>query len=174
SEERYRVAAIDAARAAEANAKFRTLFEQGTQFAGMLTLDGTVVELNRLCLEACGFTREETIGRKYWDCGWWKPSPALREMVQGGCALAASGEIFRAESHYFVADGSERFVDLIIAPVKDEAGRVLFLNPTGTDITEKKQAEKDLRKQTERMRMLWEAASVLLTTEEPDAMIRGL
>jgi PAS domain S-box-containing protein len=174
SEERYRRAAAEAARAAEANAKFRTLFEQGAQFAGILTLDGTVVEANRLCLDACGFTREETIGKHFWDCGWWSPSPALQQMVRAACAQAAAGEMFRTETHYFVADGSERWVDLIIAPVTDEAGRVLFLSPTGTDITEKKRAVDELRKQTERLRLLWEAASVLLTTEEPDAMMRGL
>jgi signal transduction histidine kinase len=31
-----------------------------------------------------------------------------------------------------------------------------------------------LRRQDERLRLLWEAASVLLTTEQPDAMMRGL
>ena len=56
SEARYRQAATEAARTAEANAKFRAFFEQGTNFAGVLTLDGTVVEANRLCLDACGFT----------------------------------------------------------------------------------------------------------------------
>ena len=41
----------------EANAKFRAFFEQGTNFAGVLTLDGTVVEANRLCLELAGSPR---------------------------------------------------------------------------------------------------------------------
>ncbi len=174
SEERYRQAAAEAARAAEANAKFRTLFEQGAQFAGMLTLDGIVVEANTLSVDACGFTREDTIGRPFWECGWWNRSTALMAMIKAACSTAARGEMFRTETRYFVADGSERFVDLIIAPVKDESGRVLFLNPTGTDVTEKKTAEANLRKQTERMSLLWEAASVLLTTEEPNAMMRGL
>lgn len=145
SEARYRRAASAAGLAAEANAKFRTLFEQGTQFAGILSLDGTVVEVNRLCLDACGFTREEVLGRPFWECGWWSPSPDLQEKVRAACAKAASGEMFRTETSYYVADGSERVVDLIIAPVKDEGGRVLFLNPTGTDITEKKRMEEELR-----------------------------
>ena len=59
SEARYRLAAAAAAQAAEANAKFRAFFEQGTNFAGVLALDGTVVEANRLCLDACGFVRDE-------------------------------------------------------------------------------------------------------------------
>ncbi len=35
-------------------------------------------------------------------------------------------------------------------------------------------AEASLRKQSSRLRLLWEAASVLLTTEEPDVMMRAL
>src|SRR5205807_10139975 len=42
SEARYRRAAAEAAQAAEANAKFRAFFEQGTNFAGVLALDGMV------------------------------------------------------------------------------------------------------------------------------------
>jgi PAS domain S-box-containing protein len=131
------------AAAAEANAKFRTFFEQGSYFAGVMTLDGTLVEANRLCLDACGFTRDEVIGKKFWDCGWWNRSPALMEMVREGSRQAAAGQLFRKESTYFIADGSERVVDLIIAPVTDEDGRVLFLAPTGTDITERKEIEGD-------------------------------
>ncbi len=56
AEDRYRQAATSAAQAAESNAKFRTFFEQGTNFAGVLSLDGVVIEANRLCLDACGFT----------------------------------------------------------------------------------------------------------------------
>ena len=145
--------------AAEANAKFRTLFEQGTQFAGILTLDGTVIEVNRLCLDACGFTREETVGRKFWDCGWWNSSGALMEMVRCGCARAAAGEIFRAESNYFVADGSERFVDLTIAPVKDDGGRVLFLNPTGTEHHRQERARGLILQADRAHALLWEAAA---------------
>ena len=47
---------------------------------------------------------------------------------------------------YFVADGSERVMDIIILPIKDEAGRVLFLASTGIDITERKRAEADRQK----------------------------
>ena len=68
--------------AAEANAKFRAFFEQGTNFAGVLALDGTVVEANRLCLDACGFTRDEVIGKPFWECGWWNRSAALMDMVR--------------------------------------------------------------------------------------------
>jgi PAS domain S-box-containing protein len=124
--------------AAEANAKFRTFFDQGTYFAGIMTLDGTIIEANRLCLDACGFTRDQIIGKKFWECGWWNRSPALMELIRAGSMQAADGRLFRRETIYFVADGSERFVELTLAPVTDADGRILFIAPTGIDITEKK------------------------------------
>ena len=123
--------------AAEANAKFRAFFEQGAYFAGVMALDGTLTEANRLSLDASGFRREEVIGRKFWECGWWSPSPVLQEMIRGAVRQAASGSVFRTESEYFVANGSVREVALVIAPVKDQDGRVIFLTPTGVDITER-------------------------------------
>lgn len=131
--------------AAEANAKFRTFFDQGSYFGGVMSLDGTLIEANRLILEACGFTRQQVIGRKFWDGGWWNPSPELVEMVRTGAQRALEGETFHQETTYHVADGSVRYMDLIIAPIKDDHGRILFLAPTGTDITERKRVEEELR-----------------------------
>jgi PAS domain S-box-containing protein len=138
AEEQQQRAAAEAVAAAEANAKFRTFFEQGIQFAGVMTLDGTFIEANKLCLEATGFRREEVIGKKFWDCGWWNRSPELMELVRNGSMQAAAGKRFSTETKYFIADGSERIVELTISPVTDGNGRVLFIAPTGIDITEKK------------------------------------
>jgi PAS domain S-box-containing protein len=130
--------------AAETNAKFRTFFEQGWNFAGVMTLDGTLAEVNRAGME-CGFAREDVIGKKFWECGWWSRSPALMEMVRAGTAEAVAGRPFRRETNYFTADGSEHMVDLALTPVTDDAGRVLFIALTGSDITERKRAEERLR-----------------------------
>ena len=129
--------------AADADAKFRAFFEQGALFAGIVDVDGTIVEPNRLSWEGCGYTREQTTGIPFWEGPWWSPSAALVETIRAASAQAAAGQMFRAEMPYYVADGSERMVDLTILPIKDETGRVLFLAPTGTDITDRKRAEAD-------------------------------
>jgi PAS domain S-box-containing protein len=134
------------AAAAAANAKFRAFFDQGPLFAGVMALDGTLLEANRLSLEACGYTKEQVIGKKFWESAWWSPSPELVETIKAGSARAAAGEVFRAELPYFVADDGERVVDFALLPIKDETGRVLFLAPTGTDITDRKRAEADRQK----------------------------
>ncbi|QJX00534.1 PAS domain S-box protein [Frigoriglobus tundricola] len=143
--ERERQTAVEALAAAEANAKFRTFFEQGSNFAGVMKLDGTLVEANRLCLHACGYAREDVIGRKFWECGWWNRSPAVTAAVRRGSEGAAEGRPVRLETPYYFADGSERIIDLVLAPVTDPAGRALFVAATGTDVTDRTRDEAGVR-----------------------------
>ena len=132
--------------AVAANAKFRAFFDQGALFAGIVSTDGTVVEPNRLSWEGCGYTREQIVGKPFWEGPWWTPSAALVEQIKAGAAEAAAGRTYRAELPYYVADGSQRMADVAIGPIKDDAGRVLFLAPMGTDITERKLAEAEREK----------------------------
>jgi len=129
------------AEAAGANAKFQAFFEQGALFAGIMAMDGTLVDANRLSWEGCGFTKEQAVGKPFWDGPWWSPSADLVARIKDGSARAAAGETFRVETPYFVGDGSQRIADVTILPIRDEAGRVLFLAPTGTDITDRQRAE---------------------------------
>ena len=129
--------------AAAANAKFRAFFEQGGVFAGIMDVNGTLLDANRLSCEASGFTKEQIIGKPFWDGPWWAPSADLRERIKEGSAQAAAGQTFRSEMAYFVADGSERAVDVTIQPIKDDSGQVLFLAPIGIDITDRKRAQAD-------------------------------
>ncbi|HET7098438.1 MAG TPA: PAS domain S-box protein [Casimicrobiaceae bacterium] len=142
------------AEAAAANAKFRAFFDQGASLAGMLDLDGTILALNRLFVEGCGYARDEVLGKRFWEGPWWIPSAALAERVRTACARAKSGETIRGELSYFTADGSERFVDLAIAPIKDDSGRILLLAPTGTDVTDRKRAEAERKRLEDDLRKL--------------------
>ena len=134
------------AQAAEANTKFQAFFEQGALFAGIMDLDGTLLEPNRLSWEGCGFTRDQVVGKPFWECPWWSPSPALADQIKKASTEAAAGITFHAEMAYFIGDGSQRFVDIMIQPIRDETGKVRFLAPTGTDITDRKRAEADREK----------------------------
>ena len=142
------------AQAAAANAKFHAFFDQGPLFAGIMDLDGTILEPNRLSWEGCGFTREQIVGKPFWEGPWWTPSPTLVEQIKKASAEAAAGKTFRAELPYFVGDGSERMADVTIQPIRDETGRVLFLAPTGTDITDRKRAEADRKRLADDLKKL--------------------
>ncbi|HEX4145675.1 MAG TPA: PAS domain S-box protein [Pirellulales bacterium] len=143
--------------AAAANAKFRAFFEQGTLFTGILDLQGTLIEPNRLCYEGCGYRKEEVLGKAFWNGPWWTPASTLVDRIKEAFGQAAAGFTYQAEMPYFLADGSERIVDLTMLPIKDEAGRVQYVASSGTDITDRKLAEEQLRQSEVRFRTLFES-----------------
>jgi PAS domain S-box-containing protein len=128
----------------EANSRLQAVYDQGL-FAGRLDLDGTVADVNRSALELCGLTREDVIGKPFWECAWWNRSPEVQAWVKQAVEQAIGGTPFRGESTYFRADGTERVVDFACTPIKDEAARVLFVVPLGMDVTERVRSEKNLR-----------------------------
>ncbi|WP_078032604.1 ATP-binding protein [Massilia sp. KIM] len=130
---------------AEANALFRTFFDQGIHFAALLALDGRVLEVNRVSVEACGYRREDVLGRPFWECGWWSPSDALARIVRDSVAAAGEGATARHELPYYIADGAQRWTDIVFTPVTGEDGVVLSVAATGADITERRQVEERLR-----------------------------
>ena len=131
------------AEAAAANAKFHAFFDQGALFAAITDVHGTVLEVNRFSCEECGYTREQIVGKPFWQGPWWAASPLLSQPVEAAATQAAAGEVVRVEVPYLPADGGERIADFTIQPITDDTGRVRFLAPTGIDITDRKRAEAD-------------------------------
>jgi PAS domain S-box-containing protein len=139
-------------------AKFEALFNQSGIFAGIMDLGGYLREANNLALEQCGYTREQVLDRPFWDTPWWRNSEEIKARIRFATEQAVSGQVFREELRYWVADGSERIVDFAMHPIRERSGAVAFLHPTGIDITERKRTETELRESEQRLR--WLAAIV--------------
>lgn len=129
-----------------ANAKFRATFEQSSIFAGMMTVEGILTEVNTLALEVCGYEADDVLGRPFWQTGWWNGTPESQEMIRSAIDMAARGETFRGEVSYWWADRTEHIVDMALLPIRDEQGAILFLYANGVDITERKRTELALRR----------------------------
>ncbi len=138
-----------AAEAIAATAKFRAVFEQTPVFAGIMALDGTVIDANQLSLDACGYRSEDVLGRPFWETPWWRLSPEAQAKIRAACIQAAQGKPFRETLVYHWADGSEHVVDFTLNPIVDSSGEILFLHPTGVDITDLKRAEESYRQLVE-------------------------
>jgi PAS domain S-box-containing protein len=134
------------AEAFAATAKFRAVFDQSPVFAAIITKEGVLVEANEVSLEPCGYRAEEVLGRPYWETGWWRKFPESQEKIRAAIPLASQGVPFRETLQYSWADGTERLVDFALYPILDREGNVLFLHPTGVDITDLKRAEERYRK----------------------------
>jgi PAS domain S-box-containing protein len=123
---------------------FKALFEQSSCFAGVMSLDGVVLEANKMSLVACGYRAEEVLGKPFWDCGWWRTLPEVQEKLRKATKQVAQGTPYEETLPYVWADGSERVVDFALHPIRNEKNEIIFLHPTGNDVTERKQAEEKL------------------------------
>jgi len=128
-----------------ATAKFESVFNQSGIFAGIMDLAGRMIEVNDLAVDWCGYTREQVLGRPFWETPWWRGSEEMRDRIRAATMQAREGEPFRETLRYWLADGSERVVDFAMHPIRDEHGTVRLLHPTGIDITEREQAEQRFR-----------------------------
>lgn len=137
------------AEALAAKAKFYAVFEQTTQFAGIMTKEGVLVEANKLCLDGCGYRAEEVLGKPFWQAGWWRNFEESRNKIRAATDLAAQGIPYREVLRYSWADGTERLVDFALYPILGSDNEVLFLHPTGVDITDHKRTEENYRKLVE-------------------------
>jgi PAS domain S-box-containing protein len=146
-----------------AAAKFEAIFNQSGIFAGILDLQGYVREVNRLAVEQCGYTREQVLDRLFWDTPWWRGSDEMKARIRFATGQAAAGVVFREELRYWVADGGARIVDFAMHPIRGQSGVVIFLNPTGIDITERKEIEAALRERENRLRWL---ASIVESSDD--------
>jgi PAS domain S-box-containing protein len=123
--------------------RFETLFNNTTQFAGLLQPDGTVVEVNKSALDFGGFDRNDVIGRQFQDVSWWRHSETVHDRVQDALHRVADGETVRYETVVQGADGL-RAIDFSARPVTDNRGETTQIVVEGLDITDKKQHRQHL------------------------------
>ncbi|HEX6885685.1 MAG TPA: HAMP domain-containing sensor histidine kinase, partial [Planctomycetota bacterium] len=117
--------------------------------------------VNHSALRGVGVTREEVVGRPFWETPWWSKDPARREHVRQAIAAAAAGEFVRFEVDYVDREGRQRWVDFSLKPVRDAAGAVQYLLPEGRDISSFKAAHARELALNEALAQIGESASLL-------------
>jgi PAS domain S-box-containing protein len=126
----------------ESERKFRAMFNQSFHLAGVLSPDGTILDINDCALEFAGIRREEVVGKPFWDGPWWTHDADASDRVRAAIKLAAQeGSASRFSTSHRDRSGTLREIDFSLRPVKDDRGRTLMLVPEGMDVTESKRAE---------------------------------
>lgn len=130
----------------ESEQRFKAIFNQTFQFIGLLSPAGILLEANQTALNFGGLTREEVVGRPFWEARWWTISDATQQQLKGAIVRAAQGEFVRYEVRVRGADATSAIIDFSLSPIKGENGEVVLLIPEGRNITEKKAYEEALQR----------------------------
>jgi PAS domain S-box-containing protein len=126
--------------------------------AGALILvvdgEGRVVEFNQACQRLTGYSSEEARGRFYWDLVREPESvDARKQLVR---EIVAGRQLEGHETEWVTRDRSRRTIAWSTGALRDEEGEVEYVVSCGIDITERKQAERELRQLLDERELLLE------------------
>lgn len=105
-------------------AQLRLILDETVALVGIVETDGTLREANRVALTAGGLSREEVIGKPFWDAPWWTHDPGEVARLKDAIQRAAAGQIVRYDARVKAGDGTLRTMDFSLSPVYDQTGAV--------------------------------------------------
>lgn len=124
--------------------KFRAIFNQAIQFIGLLQPDGIILEINQTALDFAGISREEAIGKPFWQTKWWTISAETQTELNLAIAAAAAGAFMRYEVDVIGKDNQTVTIDFSLRPISNPQGQVTLLIAEGRDISDRKALEHKL------------------------------
>jgi PAS domain S-box-containing protein len=123
---------------------------------------------------ACGsaaFRRERVVSRNIASDALWEPERKRLAAQHGFQAcwstpiVSSGGEVLGTVALYYPRPHQPDPLELRLVDIVTRTAAIAI---------ERKRGEEGLKSHSERLRLLWEAAAVLLTTDEPEALIRAL
>src|SRR6188768_2843177 len=81
----------------------RITLDSMVQFVGLLDAEGTVLEINKVALDAVGLTLADVEGRPFWTTFWWQVSPEINQGIRDAIARAVQGEFVRWDTPLFAS-----------------------------------------------------------------------
>lgn len=124
--------------------RLRQILDNTVALVGIMRPDGTLIEANQPALATAGLTRDDVIGKKFWDCFWWNHNTATMAELEAAITRAAQGETLRYDAYIRMVNDVIIPIDFMLSPVLDENGNVELLVPSGFDISDRKRSEEQL------------------------------
>ncbi|MEA3212747.1 MAG: hypothetical protein QOE70_5804 [Chthoniobacter sp.] len=132
-----------------------------SMFVGLLTTEGILMEVNSAPLAAAGLRPEDVRGQPFAETHWWSSSPAAQQQLREAIVRAAGGEASRYDVRTRGAGHEIIDIDFSLQPLRDETGKVVFLVPSASVITERKRAEEVLRETEIRLALAMSMAQLV-------------
>ena len=131
---------------ARGEARLRNLIDSLAALVAVYSPDGVMLDVNQAALDAGNIARADAVGTRIDRTPWVAHSPATAARALGMVRQAAAGDTVRGEIDICVADGSLRYLDVILGPLRDASGTVVEVLTSAIDITERRHAQDEVQR----------------------------
>lgn len=130
---------------------------------------GRILLFNHACEQLTGYRAEEALGRRFWDFLLLREE---REPVKAKFDQLCRGFVPNSHENYWLTkDGNRRWLAFTNTALRDASGDVNYIVATGVDMTERRQAEAELRRSEQQFRLLAENINELFWLGSPDRKV---
>ena len=114
------------------------------QLTGLINSEGILLMANQTALNMLKLTREEVIGKIFWETPWWTHSEKEQNKLKKAIERTAKGNFTRYETKHLDYNGNIRILDFSLTPLFDNDGKVNYIIPEARDITSQIEAKEKL------------------------------
>ena len=150
----------------QASEFFRLAFEHAPTGKAMVSPEGRILAVNPALAALVGIPERRLLGRPYNVLAHPDDAPVGAEPARALLAGESSG--FRMEQRYVHAEGHVIRVQISVSLVRTLDGQPRYFVAQVEDVTQQRDAEAALQRETERLRLLQAVAEAANTAEEPD------
>jgi PAS domain S-box-containing protein len=148
----------------QAEEEFRKLRDVLPQYMCVYEADGSPLYANDGLLDYFGFTLDDFRADDFQTRAF-HPDDVERVVSMRKDAMGC-GEGWVVEARILRKDGQYRWFLIRAKPLRDKEGRILRWFSSGTDIEDRKQAERELQREEDRLKLLLELTNKLVTKLE--------
>ncbi len=127
----------------------------------VLDVRGVIESVNHACERVLGYTAEELRGHRFWDLLPVEETAGVLDTLGN---LSKGSFPVATENIWMTKDGQRRIVTWLTSALRDENGEVVYLVGTGTDVTEQRRAEEELRARETQLRTVLSSAPLVIYT----------
>ncbi len=151
----------------ESEKKYRQMFELSPEAIVLLDKNGNILDVNAKIQNWLGYRREEIIGKGLSDLRLLSTKGQSKAIAKFSQRMAGK-KISPYELDFYTKSGEKRVGRIVANPIHNRNGEIIQNLVMISDITERKQAEQELKKKTRNLEEVNTALKVLLEKRESD------
>ncbi|OYP36857.1 PAS domain S-box protein [Rhodopirellula sp. MGV] len=152
-------------------AYLRRVLDNQLAFVALMDCEGTTLEVSQSTLDRTGIDRDDAIGVKEWDQPWWNYDDNSRQGIILAHEAVRKGSLIRHDAVIQVAGGTLLEIEYMLSPVYDENSVLRYLIASAVDISDRKRAERNLRRSEKRYRALIDATAEIVWTTNANGKV---